>query len=306
MCRVMATIREQGRKYTTAAPGWSTSAFLFSAWRNTMVRNSTTVSTRRISCMVMAFLQCSTVIMALMTSTLAQNAPLTQEQIIQMSKAGLPEDVIVARIKAEPESLKVSTDDLIKLKKAGVSDGVIRALVSPRSTQSSATAAVPAPSPTAPTSAPSATRPTEPDVAEKVYLLDSSDRSLKLLPEAPAKAVTHHKGITGAAGVIQIPGPTSSFRVKGGTDLEFVVKCTDPGAFELYAFPTKGENREAVVSKAKGHLLGGVSAQTAGLIPVQVSKYSDTSYRFVLKAPEPGEYGFAVGWSVFDFGVDSK
>jgi hypothetical protein len=270
-----------------------------------MLRNSTTVSARRFSSMVVAFLQCSALVMAIVTSTLAQNAPLTQEQIIQMSKAGLPEDVIVARIKAEPTPLKISTDDLITLKKAGVSDSVIRALLSPGPTLSSATA-VPAASPTEANSALSAAKPAEPDVAGKVYLLDFSDRSLKLLPEAPAKVVTHHKGITGAAGVIQIPGPTSSFRVKGGTDLEFVVKCLDPGSFELYAFPTKGENREAVVSKAKGRLLGGVSSQPVGVIPVQVSKYSDTSYRFLLKAPEPGEYGFAVGWSVFDFGVDSK
>jgi len=54
---------------------------------------------------------------------------LTKDTIIQMSKAGLPEDVIVSKIKAEAQPPKLSTDDLISLKSAGVSDGVIRALV---------------------------------------------------------------------------------------------------------------------------------------------------------------------------------
>jgi len=60
-----------------------------------------------------------------------QNASLTKDSIIQMSKAGLPEDVIISKIKAEPNPLNFSTDDLIALKAAGVSDGVLRALVAP-------------------------------------------------------------------------------------------------------------------------------------------------------------------------------
>lgn len=56
-------------------------------------------------------------------------AQLTKDTIIQMVKVGLPEDVIVSKIKAEANLPKLGADDLISLKSAGVSDGVIRALV---------------------------------------------------------------------------------------------------------------------------------------------------------------------------------
>ena len=60
-----------------------------------------------------------------------QNAPLAKDAVIQMVKAGLPEDVIVSKIRSEANPPKLSTDDLISLKSVGVSDGVLRALVSP-------------------------------------------------------------------------------------------------------------------------------------------------------------------------------
>jgi len=61
----------------------------------------------------------------------SQNAPLTKDTVIQMVKAGLPDDVIISKIKTEANLPNLSTDDLIALKSAGVSDGVIRALLSP-------------------------------------------------------------------------------------------------------------------------------------------------------------------------------
>lgn len=69
--------------------------------------------------------------LALCIYSYAQDAPLTKDAVIQMSKAGLPEDVIVGKIRGEIRPPKMSADDLISLKSAGVSDGVLRALVSP-------------------------------------------------------------------------------------------------------------------------------------------------------------------------------
>src|SRR5271165_4432049 len=73
-----------------------------------------------------------------------QDVPLTKDAIIQMAKAGLPEDVIVSKIRSQPNPPTISTDDLIALKSAGVSDGVIRALVSPAPKADSAAASTPA------------------------------------------------------------------------------------------------------------------------------------------------------------------
>jgi len=139
-----------------------------------------------------------------------------------------------------------------------------------------------------------------------VYFLDPSDQSLKPLPKDPAKVVTKHSGITGAKGYIQIPGSASSFRLKSGRDLTFVIKCTNPEGYELYPFATNKDKREAMVSAAHAHVFGGLSSEKKSSTDLAVSKYGEMSFQFVVKAPEPGEYGFAVGWTVFNFGVDPK
>jgi uncharacterized cupredoxin-like copper-binding protein len=150
------------------------------------------------------------------------------------------------------------------------------------------------------------TKPAEPELMNVVYFLDPSDQTLKPLPKDPAKVVTKHSGLTGAKGYIQIPGSTSSFRLKSGQDLEFVIKCTNPESYELYPFATNKDKREAMVSTAHAKVFGNVSLGKKSSIDLAVSKYGEMSYKFVIKAPEPGQYGFAVGWTVYNFGVDPK
>ena len=150
-----------------------------------------------------------------------------------------------------------------------------------------------------------AAKPAEPEVMDTVYLLDPADQSLKPLPKAAAKVVTRG-GFNKAHGDIQIPATASSFRLKSGDDLKFVVKCTNPESISLYAFKPKGKNREAVVATARAHMFSGPSVEHSEGISVAVSKYGDASYLFAVKAPEAGEYGFATGWSVYHFGVDAK
>ncbi len=147
---------------------------------------------------------------------------------------------------------------------------------------------------------------TDPESMGDMYFLDSIDQSLKLLPKATAQVVSGRKGLTGGKGSIQIPGPSSSFGVKSGRDLEFVVKCTNPESYELYAFPAKGDSRQALISTAKANPFGKVSVEKVSSIKYDLSKYGEQSYRFVVKAPDPGEYGFVTGWSVYHFRVDQN
>jgi hypothetical protein len=71
-------------------------------------------------CVVSAFCQ---------SPATAPNAVLTTAAIIEMTKSGLPEDIIIAKICTEPKPMQVGTDDLIELKRAGVADSVIRAVM---------------------------------------------------------------------------------------------------------------------------------------------------------------------------------
>ena len=50
-------------------------------------------------------------------------------RVIEMTHKGLGDDVIIARIKASPTKFDLSDDDLAALKKAGVSDAVVAAMI---------------------------------------------------------------------------------------------------------------------------------------------------------------------------------
>jgi hypothetical protein len=69
--------------------------------------------------------------LALCRVLLAQQAPkpLTNDGVIQMVQAGLPESVIVASIQSSHAQYDVSTDGLIKLKKAGVTPDEMKAII---------------------------------------------------------------------------------------------------------------------------------------------------------------------------------
>ena len=60
---------------------------------------------------------------------LTAQAPLTNDTVIVMTKAGLSQDVIVSSISSHDASFKTEPDDLVALKKAGVGDKVIAAML---------------------------------------------------------------------------------------------------------------------------------------------------------------------------------
>jgi hypothetical protein len=67
-------------------------------------------------------------ILAVAGLALAQSV-MTNESVIKMAKAGLGEDVIVGSINGQAGNYKTDADDLIALKKAGVTDKVIGAMI---------------------------------------------------------------------------------------------------------------------------------------------------------------------------------
>ena len=92
----------------------------------------------------------------------AQEA-LTNQSIVEMVKAGLSERVIIAKIRSSPTNFDTQTDALIALKKNGVPEKVIEAIMSP-SAPAAPAAAAPAPAGsvamTPPAATPGPSRPT--------------------------------------------------------------------------------------------------------------------------------------------------
>jgi hypothetical protein len=74
---------------------------------------------------------------------------LTNDSVIQMVKAGLPEAVVIGKIKSTATKFDLKTDSLVGLKKAGVSDKVLEAMVAAGSGAAPSTAAA-TPAPPAP------------------------------------------------------------------------------------------------------------------------------------------------------------
>ena len=72
-----------------------------------------------------------TILIALLVISypLTAQAPLTNNTVIVMTKAGLSQDVIISSINSHEASFKTEPDDLVALKKAGVGDKVIAAML---------------------------------------------------------------------------------------------------------------------------------------------------------------------------------
>ena len=91
-------------------------------------------------------------------------APLSVEDIVKMSKDGISEDVLVAKIKKNAKAFDLSPDEIVELKKLGISDSVIKVLLDP--TQPYAPPPPPQPPPPAPKpSIPGKKYPADPNAA---------------------------------------------------------------------------------------------------------------------------------------------
>src|ERR1035437_8893936 len=82
------------------------------------------------------------------SATSPQMRMMTVDDVIRLQKAGLGDDVIIQQIKKKGQRFDLSTDQLVQLKSASVSERVIQAMIDPTND--------PAPSPIEKTGAPAA------------------------------------------------------------------------------------------------------------------------------------------------------
>jgi hypothetical protein len=61
----------------------------------------------------------------------AQSKPVSTDDVIAMTAAGLSDQIIIAKIKAQNKPIDLSTEAMVTMKKAKVSDSVITALIDP-------------------------------------------------------------------------------------------------------------------------------------------------------------------------------
>jgi hypothetical protein len=236
----------------------------------------------------------SAILAALFALTALAQSTLNNDAIIKMVKAGLSEDLVVTTIKAQPGKYSTTTDDLIALKKAGVSDKVVAAMMM---------AGTSAPAGAAPAAAPAAPPPAaEPgdlpkDVEIGVYYRKAGQWE-EMLPEVvnwKTGGVMKH---IATAGVVKgdvnghIEGPHS--RNSLALPVEVLIYAPEGVAiteYQLLHLHENTDNREfRTVTGGVMHVSGGA---TRDIIPFEGKKIAPRTYKVLLPATlGAGEFGF--------------
>jgi len=242
------------------------------------------------------------------TAAFAQET-LTNQSIMEMLKAGLSERVVIAKIRTSPTSFDTSTDALIALKKSGVSEKVIEAMMSP------AVAAAPAAPPSAPAGSvamappPAAGHmPARPTVYQIV-----GGKEVELM--ASGGEVQRNRTPYSRSTELVLAGNKSKLRIAERQPV-FVV-TSEPGEMPLVRLdPGKSDRNLKIGSGSRVPYAGSTSTRglrSEDLIEVSAERDSRGFYRIRPRVPlAPGEYGFVsirggspnAASTIYDFGVD--
>ncbi len=190
--------------------------------------------------------------------TAAREPALTVEEVVKLTHSGFAEEIIITKIKKNAKAFDLNTDELIDLKKEGVSDNVIKYLLDPTLPY-----APPAPP------AGSATGPTKPRDPGKKYPADPhasnvpAEPGLYFFPEKAAFPVkvelkfllgteTPKKLLKKGKTIGYLIGPHSKTRIQK-TGQTFYVRLPDGKEIEelvLVSFSGKNDRRELELGPA--------------------------------------------------------
>ena len=241
---------------------------------------------------------------------------LNNDAIVKMVKAGLSDDIIVTTINSQAGTYDTTTDGLIALKTAGVSDKVVGAMIS-RSSGAVATAAAPAPAAMAST----AGNPDDPAAAHEagIYIYNDAAPTGSKMTELEPNVYTQGKtgGVLASAmtyGIAKIKmkavlrGAHANAQIKDAQPVFYFFfeetsaglshasgifgGTSTPNEYTLLKFDVKGETRETVIGKANVFGASGGTDDKA-VVPFTYTKLRPGVYKVVLSAPLPaGEFGF--------------
>lgn len=216
---------------------------------------------------------------------------LTNDSIVKMVKAGLAEDVVLNMINTQPSQFVVTPDAMIALKKDGVSDKVIAAMVTknqPAASAASAATAAPAPTPAADSTA---------NLEIGVYFKKQNDW-VEIMPEVVNWKTGGFLKSVGTGGLIK--GDVNG-NIKGGqsrnkvtTPLEFLIKTPEGVAITEYQLIRLRQNKnDREFRTVTGGVLHSSGGATRDVVEFEGKRISGRSFSVLL--PDKigtGEYGF--------------
>ena len=244
--------------------------------------------------------------------------PMTVQDVIKLSKTGLSDDLIIEQIKTKNQRFNLSTDQLIQLKTAKVSERVIQVMINPSYKPAPTTAAANKPAPASaasPTSKIPATQPLSqstspasatPAVDTKADATNAMPNQLgvyvkikgswtQLMPEQVSwKSGGMGKSIA-SGGIVKgdvngyVDGSTSNYRVTTPLELLIVVpEGFDIADYQLLKLREHEEFRDfRTVSGGVFHSSGGA---TRDVIPFDSVKVAPRTYHVTISTAL-GEYG---------------
>jgi hypothetical protein len=236
------------------------------------------------------------------TISVAQEV-LTNDSVVQMVKAGLPEAVIVAKIKSSQTKFDLKTESLVNLKKAGVSDKVLEAMVAGGSPAAGA-------APSSPTAATATMAQLKNQDAIYHYI---ADKYVEMFPTS-ANLETNTAFFQQKSEVV-LEGRKARYRISEKQPVFFsTYSNTDAPLVKLKPGDSHND-RNLKIGSGGFHPFGGTSrmgVRNEDKIPVTIERDPRGFFRFTPEKPlPPGEYGFilasgfgAGSGKIFDFGVD--
>jgi len=260
-----------------------------------------------------------------------QGEIMTNDEVISLVKAGLSPSIIINKIRTSKSNFDVSTDALIKLKQAGVSDDVLTAMQEAKSGKTF-TATVN----TATTGAATTGDPNDPMAPHNVgiYYFTEKNGEKKMMELEPNVVTQTRSGgmfgtamtygimktkikakVTGASANMQIADtqPVFYFYLNESDNSMRAVKAfpANINQFQLVKFFVK-DNKGREVTVGKVNAFGGkFGISDEYLVAFSFEKVKDGVFKVTPKTTlANGEYGFyligtgeATGATFFDFGV---
>jgi hypothetical protein len=239
----------------------------------------------------------------------AAHSGMTAEDVIKLAKAGLGEDIIIEEIRKNHRAFDLSTDQLIALKEANVSDRVVEVMLDPSKADAPARVAEPA-TPREPAPAPVAASRIEP--ARRVVQREPMEAELPSevgvyakkqgqWVEVPPEIVYWKSGgvlkTIATAGIRHgdvnghIEGPSS--RTSFGNPLEFLIVAPEGAVlaeYQLLRLRVNKDNRE--FRTITGGFLHAESGSERDRVTFDGKKIASRMYEVSFPASAgPGEYG---------------
>jgi hypothetical protein len=224
---------------------------------------------------------CSAICMAPQTLT-AQQA-MNNDAVIKLVKAGLSEDLIISTINSQPGTYDTSTDGLIALKKAGVSDKVVGAIVTK--------GFAPAPAPVA-----ASGRPQGIDEIG-VYLKDKNGAWVAMLPEIVNFKTGGFLKTLATDGIVKgdVNGRIVGVKAKQSATLPasfavYLPEGVEISEYQLLRLRPNSDSREfRSVTGGVAHTSGGA---TRDAVEFQAEKLAPRVYQITIQTSlGKGEYG---------------